>query len=93
MLFYAYHIVIDRLAAVHDADLRLGEAARDGAGRVLGVLLAHILAVVDRDELGGELVKGPAQLLEERLDVGIAAQQRPVEQSQILARVDAVTAA
>ena len=57
---------------------------------MLGGVALHVLAVVDGDDLGVEIVRGvrdPGQYL---VEVGVAAEQRTVHQRQILALVDVV---
>ena len=47
-----YHIVVNRLSAVYDRDLSVGEGLLKRCGRSLGIVLSYILAIVNGDDLG-----------------------------------------
>ena len=73
------HVIINRLPAIDDTDLGIGEVADNGFGGAVGLLLRDILAVVDGNELGMKIINGPAEFLKERPGVGIAADQASIE--------------
>ena len=57
---------------------------------MLGGVALHVLAVVDGDDLGVEIVRGVRDSGQYLVKVGVAAEQRTVHQRQILALVDIV---
>ena len=85
-----YHIVVNRLSAVYDRDLSVGEGLLKRCGRSLGIVLSYILAIVNGDDLGIEIVKSLGHFAEHGRHLGKAADELAVKQRKILACVDGV---
>ena len=84
------HVIIYRLTAAHERNVRLREAGGETFGNAVGVGFGHILAVVHGEEFGLELAKRPVELLEERREAGVAAEKLSIEQREIFACMDDV---